>query len=87
MRVIIDFEDPVNDLEVLGLPAGADPAAQFGPQGAIIWRVFSAAVRTLFLARQTSAVAAEALGREWSFIEERIREYRKAGGSNGGRRR
>jgi hypothetical protein len=32
-------------------------------------------------------VAAEALGREWSFIEERIREYRKAGGSNGGRRR
>jgi hypothetical protein len=51
--------------------------------------VFSAAVRTLFLARQSSAVAAEALGREWSFIEERIREFRKAsgGGGNGGRRR
>ena len=84
MRIIVDFADPVNDMEVEGLPEGAEPGQQLGPHGAIIWRMFSAIVRTLFLARQTSDVAAQALGREFSFIEERIREYRRlAGGSNG----
>ncbi len=90
MRIIIDFADPVNDMEIEGLPAGSEPGQMLGPHGPIIWRMFSAIVRTLFLARQTSEVAAQALSRDFSFIEERIREYRKLnGGSNtsGGKRR
>ncbi len=90
MRVIIDFDDPVNDLQLVGIAEGDDPARQFGKHGTIIWRLFSAAVRVLFLARQTSDVAHQALSREWLFIEERIREYRKASGGasqNGSKRR
>lgn len=89
MRVIIDFDDPVNDLECVGLAAGEEPASKFGKHGTIIWRLFSAAVRALFLAQQTSDVAQHALSREWSFMEERIREYRKAvgGASNNGSKR
>ena len=88
MRIIVDFADPVNDMEVEGLPAGGEPGQMLGPHGAVIWRMFSAIVRTLFLARQTSDVAAQALSREFCFIEERIREYRKiAGVNNGGKRR
>lgn len=90
MRIIVDFADPENDLEVVGLPADTEPGQMLGPRGTIIWRLFSAVARTLFLARQTSEVAAQALNREWTFIEERIREYRKASGvnnANGGKRR
>lgn len=91
MRVIIDFDDPVNDLELVGVAAGSEPGTLFGRNGTIIWRLFSAAVRTLFLARQSSEVATDALNREWTFIEERIREYRRATGGqmgqNGGKRR
>lgn len=90
MRIVIDFTDPVNDLDFIGLPEGQEPASKFGKHGAIIWRLFSAAVRSLFLAQQTSDVAQQALNREWNFIEERIREYRKATNpqnSNGGKRR
>lgn len=77
MRIIVDFADPTNDLEVLGLAQGNEPAAALGPRGPIIWRLFSAAVRLLFLVQQTSDVAQQALERELRFIDERIREYRR----------
>ncbi len=79
MRIIVDFADPVNDLEVLGLPDGVEPGAALGPRGAPIWRLFSAATRTLFLVQQTSQVAREALEKEFKFIDERIREFRRSG--------
>ena len=75
MRIIVDFSDPNNDLEVIGLEQG-DPADALGPRGKPIWRLFSAAVRTLFLIQQQSPAARDALQRELKFIGERIREVR-----------
>lgn len=79
MRVVVDFEDPVNDLDVFGLAEGAEPGAALGRSGPPAWRLFSSAVRVLFLVRQDSPVARQALERELTFIEERLRELR--GGS------
>ena len=76
MRIIVDFDDPVNDLDVLGLPADTDPGDLLGPRGRIVWRMFSAAARTLFLVGQSAQVAQQALQREFDFIEARIAEFR-----------
>ncbi len=78
MRIIVDFADPNNDIEFVGLEAGVEPTKALGPSGEIAWRIFSAAARMLFLVRQRSPAANEALKRELKFIEDRIREQRRS---------
>ena len=78
MRIVVDFDDSNNDLDVYGLPEGVEPSEVLGQDGVPAWRLFSAATRLLFLAKQDSDVARQALERELSFIEQRIRELRPA---------
>ena len=78
MRIVVDFDDPNNDLDVFGLPDGVEPGEVLGRDGTPAWRLFSAATRLLFLAKQDSDVAQQALERELAFIEQRIREMRPA---------
>jgi hypothetical protein len=76
MRIVVDFDDPNNDLDVYGLPEDTEPGSVLGRDGVPVWRLFSAATRLLFLAKQDSDVARQALERELAFIEQRIRELK-----------
>ncbi|GIV97671.1 MAG: hypothetical protein KatS3mg057_2328 [Herpetosiphonaceae bacterium] len=74
MRIIVDFGDPNNDLEVRGLQPGETPEGVLGPRGKPAWRLFGAAARLLFLVQQNIPAAADARDRELRFIQERLRE-------------
>jgi hypothetical protein len=78
MRIIVDFSDPNNDIELIGLGPSETPEERLGARGKPAWRLFGAAARLLFLVGQSIPAALDARERELRFIQERLREMGSA---------
>ncbi len=80
MLITVDLDHPDNDVEVVGLAPGETIEARLGPRSYVAYRLFTAAARLLFLARQKTnkpdiAAATEMqINREASFVRQQLVE-------------